>query len=208
MARKTKADAQITRDQLLDAAEFLFQERGVSRTSLQQIADQAGLTRGAIYWHFKDKGELFCAMVDRVHLPFEAIIEQLQQDASHSPLTRLRQIMLRGLSHIQSDAHTRRVFEIVTQKVELVDEIRTVIDRFQECRHAFLTLIEDEIKAAQQNGDLRADMPARMAAITLHSLIDGMIYNWLLDPTDHDLFETGNHAYEIFEAGLRTQRPG
>ena len=96
MARKTKADAQITRDQLLDAAEFLFQERGVSRTSLQQIADQAGLTRGAIYWHFKDKGELFCAMVDRVHLPFEEIIEQLQQDASHSPLTRLRQIMLRG----------------------------------------------------------------------------------------------------------------
>ena len=120
MARKTKADAQITRDQLLDAAEFLFQERGVSRTSLQQIADQAGLTRGAIYWHFKDKGELFCAMVDRVHLPFEEIIEQLQQDASHSPLTRLRQIMLRGLSHIQSDAHTRRVFEIVTQKVCLL----------------------------------------------------------------------------------------
>ena len=49
MARKTKADAQITRDQLLDAAEFLFQERGVSRTSLQQIADQAGLTLSLIH---------------------------------------------------------------------------------------------------------------------------------------------------------------
>ena len=72
MARRTKADAQATRSSLLDAAEQLFQARGVSRTSLNDIALAAGTTRGAIYWHFKDKADLFNAMMERVTLPLEA----------------------------------------------------------------------------------------------------------------------------------------
>ena len=61
MARRTKAEAQATRNALIDAAERLFDSRGVSRTSLQDIAQAAGATRGAIYWHFKDKADLFNA---------------------------------------------------------------------------------------------------------------------------------------------------
>ena len=71
MARRTKADAQTTRNNLLDAAEQLFQSRGVSHTSLNDIATAAGTTRGAIYWHFKDKADLFNAMMERVTLPLE-----------------------------------------------------------------------------------------------------------------------------------------
>ena len=72
MARSTKQEALATRNRLLDAAEVLFQAQGVSQTSLQQIAQQAGATRGAIYWHFKDKADLFNAMMERVTLPLEA----------------------------------------------------------------------------------------------------------------------------------------
>src|SRR5687767_13839262 len=72
VARRTKEEALATRHRLLDAAELLFQAQGVSQTSLQQIAQQAGATRGAIYWHFKDKADLFNAMMERVILPLEA----------------------------------------------------------------------------------------------------------------------------------------
>jgi TetR/AcrR family acrAB operon transcriptional repressor len=61
MARRTKEDALATRDSILDAAELLFVEQGVSRTTLQHIATAAGVTRGAIYWHFLDKGAMFNA---------------------------------------------------------------------------------------------------------------------------------------------------
>ena len=64
MARRTKEDAQATRTALLDAAERVFQQRGVSRTSLNEIAQAAGVTRGALYWHFKDKAALFNAMME------------------------------------------------------------------------------------------------------------------------------------------------
>ena len=71
MVRRTKQEALETREKLLDAAETLFQREGVSRTSLQQIAQEAGVTRGAVYWHFKDKAELFDAMMRRATMPLE-----------------------------------------------------------------------------------------------------------------------------------------
>ena len=71
VARRTKDEAVETRNQILDAAERIFSERGVSRTSLTDIAEAAEVTRGAIYWHFKDKADLFCEMVARVTMPME-----------------------------------------------------------------------------------------------------------------------------------------
>ena len=71
MVRRTKEDAVATRNSLLDAAEQVFYDKGVSRASLGDIAQAAGATRGAIYWHFKDKADLFNAMMDRVTLPLE-----------------------------------------------------------------------------------------------------------------------------------------
>ncbi len=53
--RKTKEEAQQTRSNLLNAALNVFYERGVSKVSLDEIAKTAGVTRGALYWHFKNK---------------------------------------------------------------------------------------------------------------------------------------------------------
>ena len=49
MARKTKLEALETRERLLDAGEVVFRQRGVTRTSLAEIAAAAGVTRGAVY---------------------------------------------------------------------------------------------------------------------------------------------------------------
>ena len=76
MVRRTKQDAEITRNQLLDAAENVFNEKGVARTSLAEIASAAGVTRGAIYWHFKNKADLFHAMLERVKMPIDQMIDQ------------------------------------------------------------------------------------------------------------------------------------
>jgi TetR/AcrR family acrAB operon transcriptional repressor len=62
MVRKTKAAALATRNSILDAAERMFCTRGVARTSLHEIADRKGLTRGAVYWHFKGKYDLLQAL--------------------------------------------------------------------------------------------------------------------------------------------------
>ena len=58
MARRTKEEAQETRQAILDAAVRVFAQQGVANASLTDIAQEAGVTRGAIYWHFANKADL------------------------------------------------------------------------------------------------------------------------------------------------------
>ena len=71
MVRRTKSEALETRARILDAAEQVFLRKGVLSASLNDIASEAGVTRGAIYWHFKNKHDVFMAMVERGRLPFD-----------------------------------------------------------------------------------------------------------------------------------------
>ncbi|WP_165679178.1 TetR family transcriptional regulator, partial [Metapseudomonas otitidis] len=64
--RRTKEEAEKTRADILAAAELLFLENGVAHTSLEQIARAAGVTRGAVYWHFQNKAHLFHEMLNQV----------------------------------------------------------------------------------------------------------------------------------------------
>ncbi len=67
MARKTKEEAQATRESVLIAALDLFSEKGFSRTTFSDIAKRIGMTRGAVYWHFDNKSALLAALIDYVH---------------------------------------------------------------------------------------------------------------------------------------------
>src|SRR5690242_18228073 len=109
--RRTKDEALATRSRILDAAERLFARQGVSRTSLHDIAAAAGVTRGAVYWHFAGKGELFDAMLTRVTLPLETAAAGAVA-AAPDPLDEVRARFLEALRVTSKDARTRRVFDI------------------------------------------------------------------------------------------------
>lgn len=208
MVRKTKEEALITRHKLLDAAECLFQAQGVSRTSLQDIALRAGATRGAVYWHFKDKADLFNAMMDRVTLPMEAsfhaeeTVVPADNEAGGHALERIRQCTLNALQQIVSDPQTRRVFEVATQKVEYVEELQAVRLRHLAVRNGFLSRIEQNLEMASQQIGRPLPVSASVAAQGLHALIDGLIQNWLLDPPAFDLLEVGEATMGVYLRGL------
>ena len=61
--RKSKEDTQLTREKIIESAFESYFELGYAETSLSLIAENAGMTRGAIYWHFKDKNELYREVV-------------------------------------------------------------------------------------------------------------------------------------------------
>ena len=86
MVRRTKEEAQETRAQILVAAEKAFFERGVARTTLADIATLAGVTRGAIYWHFSNKADLVQAMLDTLHEPLEEMAKASESEDELDPL--------------------------------------------------------------------------------------------------------------------------
>ena len=219
MARRTKQEAQETRNHLLDAAEHLFQAQGVSRTSLEDIARRAGATRGAVYWHFKDKADLFNAMMDRITLPMEESFSPEssldapgdqddaapQTDSGTQAIERIRQAMLSILNLIVTDPQTRRVLEVATHKVEYVEDLLAVRQRHLNVRSGFLSRVEQSLQDASATqpdaSNAQRSSPAT-AAQGLHALIDGLVQNWLLDPQAFDLLEVGQCAIDIYLRGL------
>lgn len=204
MARKTKEEAAATRDRILDAAEQLFSEQGVSRTTLQHIATAAGVTRGAIYWHFDDKSALFNAMMERVILPLEkakALLDQV--DADTDPLQQLREYMLGGLRVTVSDPQARRVFEIATLKIEFVEEMDAVKQRRQQSLEAWMTRAEACIRIGIERGLVKPGVDARANAIGMWVLTDGLIRNWLFDTSAFDLMAVGTEVIDAHLEGLR-----
>ena len=208
MARRTKEEALETRHKLLDAAEHLFQAQGVSRTSLQDIARRAGATRGAVYWHFRDKADLFNAMMERVTLPMEESFnhENSAPDSLHdsqlNAIDRIRHSTVNALRQIVTDTQTRRVFEVATQKVEYVEELQAVRLRHLTVRKGFLDRIQQGMETAAVQMDLKLPVSASAAAQGLHALIDGLIQNWLLDPEAFDLLEVGQCAIDVYLRGM------
>ncbi|NMM76892.1 TetR family transcriptional regulator [Acidovorax sp. SRB_14] len=202
MARRTKADAQATRAGLLDAAETLFQMKGVSRTSLNDIAVAAGTTRGAIYWHFKDKADLFNAMMERVTLPLERTLTLANVITADDPVAEIRSAMLEALRIIATDAQTRRVLTIATHQVEYTAELSAVQERHVRVHSECVARNQAALARAFAARRLSAPMPLECAALGLQVLIEGLVQKWLLDPSAFDLAACGEATLDVYLAGL------
>jgi TetR/AcrR family transcriptional regulator, acrAB operon repressor len=203
MARRTKEEAQETRNRILDTAEEVFRDQGVTSTSLADIADAAGVTRGAIYWHFRNKGDLFAAMLDRVALPMEEMIRQAADASTVDPLSSLRACCVHVLRHTAEDPRCRRVFEILTRKCEYVDEMHSLSQRILHCRADGLEMMERALRNALRKGQLSRHVNARRAALGLHAYVDGLIYDWLLDPGHFALGKEAEALVDQYLDGLK-----
>lgn len=107
--RRTKEDSEKTRTAILLAAEELFLEKGVSHTSLEQIARAAGVTRGAVYWHFQNKAHLFNEMLNQVRLPPEQLTERLSGCDGSDPLRSLYDLCLEAVQSLLTQEKKRRI---------------------------------------------------------------------------------------------------
>lgn len=202
MARRTKQDADATRSRLLDAAELVFYEKGVSRASLNDIACAAGLTRGAIYWHFKDKGDLFNAMMDRVTSPLQEASCESAAMVSVSPLQRLRNRVELVQRCIATDERMWRVFEIALFRVEYVDEMAVARDRHIEECGTFQAQLELDLQAAAEHEGVKLTQGSLAAVIGLRAVFEGLMHSWLLNKEQFDLVSVSRAAVDTYLSGL------
>ena len=207
MARRTKEDADATRNSLLDAAERVFYDKGVARASLGEVAQAAGTTRGAIYWHFKDKLDLFNAMMDRVTLPLEAACNAGDAQCASVPLQRLRALLDQLLASIEGDERTRRVFEIAMYRVEYVSELGDLRERHRAAQARFCDLLARDLEAAARAAGLTLPLDSALAATGLWALFDGLLQAWLLNGAPFALRPAGRQVVEVFLRGLGFQWP-
>ena len=207
MARKTKEDAAITREQLLDAAEQVFRRRGIARSSLAEVAAAAGVTRGAVYWHFRDKADLCAAMCERALLPMETMMSDAGSATHDDPLGTLRSLAIVALTRLACDPHSQAVFEVMQHETESAGDMASIAERKQRERTHCLTHVERVLRQAVPAGQLPDDTDVPLAARALHAYIGGLMNSWVLDPGAHDLAASAPALVDTFFAGLRSMPP-
>ncbi|HEY2020623.1 TetR family transcriptional regulator [Paraburkholderia sp.] len=196
MVRRTKEEALETRNRILDAAEQVFFEKGVSRTSLADIAQAAGVTRGAIYWHFAHKSDLFTEMFDRVLLPLDELKAASLDPNQADPLGRLIEVCTVCLRDTANDPRRRRVFDILFLKCEVVEEMGPMMERYQTNMREGLAKIEGGLRNAISKGQMPEDLDTKLAAATLHAFVGGALRDMLFLP---DATDFGAHAQQMVE---------
>jgi TetR/AcrR family acrAB operon transcriptional repressor len=207
MVRRTKEEALETRSRILDAAEKVFHAKGVAHAGLEDIATAAKVTRGAIYWHFKDKAELFDAMMQRVVLPAEEMLERAGGDSRDDPLALLRRATVDVLVRTARDPRMQRVFEIAYHKCEYVGDAVGVRSRHIASQNECLRTIEAGFRECVEGGHLPASVNPRVAAIGAMSLVSGLIANWVLEPTSFPLGRHAESLVDIYFRGLVSTPP-
>jgi TetR/AcrR family acrAB operon transcriptional repressor/TetR/AcrR family transcriptional repressor of mexAB-oprM operon len=201
MSRR-KADAERTRETILDAAETTFLAQGVSRTTLAHIAQAAGVTRGAIYWHFEDKAALFDALLERVRLPLDEIVDDAALRLGTTPTHCLREIAQRSLAGICYDLPLQRAATIVLHRCEKLEDDHPRISMITRLSEHAEARVEQLFKQVQLAGHLRADLTPASARRQFHGFLIGVCFDWLQEPQQYSLADEYDGIVETLMRGL------
>ncbi|WP_312023021.1 TetR family transcriptional regulator [Stenotrophomonas sp. 278] len=189
-----------TREGILDAAQACFHEFGVAGTSLAMIGERAGYTRGAVYWHFKNKTEVLTAMIDRERIPF---IERLRRTASSkrtTPVLDLRSALLVSLREVSEDERLRNMMEIMLRN-DLSVESQAMQELQREASREELGIIAAAMQRARDLGQLRPNADVDTVARIISTSLTGVLYSAMLEPELFDLQRDGTETLDaIFGA--------
>ncbi|WP_312950049.1 multidrug efflux transporter transcriptional repressor AcrR [Superficieibacter sp.] len=197
MARKTKQQALETRQHILDVAMRLFSQQGVSSTSLAEIAKAAGVTRGAIYWHFKNKSELFSEIWELSESSIADLEIEYQAKFPGDPLSVLREILIYILEATVVVERRRLMMEIIFHKCEFVGEMAVVQQAQRSLCLESYDRIEQTLVQCIQARVLPESLLTRRAAILMRCYISGIMENWLFAPDSFDLKKDAHDFVEI-----------
>ncbi|MDO5620901.1 MAG: TetR family transcriptional regulator [Paracoccus sp. (in: a-proteobacteria)] len=197
--RRTKDDAEQTRTAILDAAEVMFCARGIDGTTLEAISRSAGVTRGALYWHFRDKTDLLIALYDRCKMARHALLEQDIRAGHSDPLGLLEQSALDYLTRFEADKSAQHLFQIMSGHSSS-NEAREWLEKTNCDIYALLK------QAAILAGDkalLAPGFTPKEAAVLLMAVMNGLLSEWLRSNRAFSLTETGGKLLRAQFALLR-----
>ncbi len=210
MARRTKEEAERTREALLTAASKVFLERGVARATLDEVAQAAGVTRGAVYWHFRDKLDLFLAIADRARAPYEGLFTDLTTrllaDPSLDPFAEFEKTIKAGFQALEANAERQRLLTIMMLRCEYVAEMAPAVERQRRASTLFRAELDQIFTVIAARGRLAAPWRPEKAGAAMYLVFSGMLRASLETPEELRLTVQGMELARVFLAALDADR--
>ena len=202
MARKTKEEAERTYHALLDAAARLFIRQGVTLSTLNQIATEAGMTRGAIYWHFKNKDAVVQALWERnaesLHRAFSEMLTELD---SPQPAQQFRDALKQIIRTMVSEPELGQMMQIVLHNIEFTEQPTELHQFLSDKRAEIMTAMLQAFELLAERGALKVELPPKLLAQGLMSYTHGLLHSHLA-PNDRerhlDLKQDGDRLLDLY----------
>ena len=199
--KRTKEAAAETRKSILDAAEQVFFERGVSRSTLEQVARAAAVTRGAVYGHFQNKSDLFNAVVERVRMPMESAVHRLLETSD--TLEGLEHLCAAALTEVHEDERLRRVYTILLLKCEHTEDMDNLIKREHAAKEDMTRSLTRFFSRLHKAGRIITAREPRVLALALYAYMLGLHTDYLRSPERYRMPDDAETLARYFFAPLK-----
>lgn len=199
--RKTKDDAEITRQKILDSAMIVFTKAGYANARLEDIAAEAGVTRGAVYHHFGGKPEVYTALVNERFQEANTAFSDIMS-SNKTPEEMLKALIVENLSLLEKSEEYRKIQELVLFKTSYLPELEEGMQYKIKSTYATLGCIEEIVRKGIELGQFDKSLNPRAVAITALGLFGGVSTLWLLDCSMFSAQEYAGKVAEIFIKGI------
>lgn len=200
--RRTKEEAAATRRKLLKKALMIFGNKGYVGATLSDIAQEAGVTRGAIYWHFGGKADLYNTLVDEYAGRANTIMQQAVSEGGTLPEI-LERVLVRQLQAIEDDGELRAMMELALFKTERVPELEEGRKTQIASGLALIDMLSGILAQGAKQGLLRGDVDPKIMAQAYLAFQNGLIQLWLTSPSQFSLREHADAFAQVLMAGIQ-----
>lgn len=196
--RKTK-DSAATKNDILQAAIEVFVKNGFVRSTLEQIAREAGVTRGAVYWHFKNKHDIFEALHEALHQPLtSSILEDMKKNCDDS-LCQLEKLCVKLLVDLDNDEMRKKILTIFFCKCDYSScDMEDILDKQRKRKLKNIDLFAQYFDRALKNKHLPANIDPKITAISLACYMSGIVSEYLRNPQLFNLKKQAKHLIRQF----------
>ena len=200
--RRTKEEAAVTRATLLRTALILFSTKGYAATSIDDITKAAKMTRGALYYHFTNKADLYNTLVEEVSARGADIVQGAVTEGGMF-LDILKRVFVRQLAYIEENKEARAVMELALFKTGTHPELQSGRDRQIESGKLMIASLAQTMQIGIANGELRDDIPPMEMALSFIAFQNGVIQLWLASPKSFSLKGRAATFADVLIQGLK-----
>lgn len=201
--RRTKEDAAKTRAHILDVALRLFGELGYSGASLSKIAAAAEVTKGAIYWHFESKVDLYEQLIyEKSRHSFNELHGILSEQGP--AVGKLKQYLIRSFLLLTEDQGFRELQRVIIFKTEQLPELNAQIEQKKNTMRLLLDHLTEVIEEGKKQGSIKSTVISSELSWEMLAFHNGVSNTWLLFPDSFPLAQKATSIVHHFFESITT----
>lgn len=203
--RRTKEDAEQTRQAILESAMDIFYEKGYSKTTFDEIAKRINLTKGAVYWYFRNKPDIVAALINDFVQKHIKRLEEFRAGKEEN-LDILADMMLLAYHHMKKNPLEYKFIFFITCQMEwseaILVKIRPLVEKTKEVSRKIMS---DTLCKLKENKKIKADVDVESITEILQALWMGLLENYLAKRMTLDFEQIVRQGFNLIFNSIKTE---